>query len=245
MTNQEPVKIKIHFPTVDPILTYIILGLLTLVYIYQSRLDIVQQDAFLMDWAKINSLIYEGQYYRLISSMFVHLEMLHFFFNAYALYLFGRDVERLFGHLRFAIIYFLGGLAGSVASLIYTDAPSIGASGAIFAVFAAMGVYYYHHQRLYGEIARQRLIQMGVLAIINIMFGMLPDVRIDNAAHIGGLIGGFILAWFISPEYEIMGRETMQPRLEDTNPSQNWFFVPVAFTIAIAIIVMMFSVNAS
>lgn len=251
---QQPQIIHLHRTT--PVLTYGLLVLLAMIFFYATTLDnsvpvarfrdgttITQRELFLLDWAKINELVFQGEYYRLFTSMFVHLEAMHFFFNAYALYLFGREVESLYGHVRFAIIYILGGLAGSVGSLLYTDGLSIGASGAIFAIFAASGVYFYHHQRLFGHGARQRLVQMGVLALINIVLGVTIP-RIDNAAHVGGMLGGFILAWFMAPEHEVRGRDVGNTHIVDTNTVQNWVFVPVVFSMALAIIVVMFSSTA-
>jgi rhomboid protease GluP len=261
MENQEQPqppqqKVVIRLNRATPVLTYGLLVVLALIFAYATSLDdtgtvarftdgtpITERELFLLDWAKINELVFDGEFYRLFTSMFVHLEATHFFFNAYALYLFGREVESIYGHLRFAIIYILGGLAGSVASLLYTDGLSIGASGAIFAVFAASGVYFYHHQRLFGEGARQRLVQMGVLALINIVFGITVP-RIDNAAHVGGMLGGFILAWFMSPEHQIRGLEAGNPHIIDTNTTRDWLVVPVVFSMALAIIVIMFSSTA-
>ncbi len=248
---QQPQVVRLNRTT--PVLTYGLLMVLAMIFFYATSLDnsvpvvrgtlITERRLFEFDWAKINELVFQGEYYRLFTSMFVHSEAMHFFFNAYALYLFGREVESLYGHVRFAIIYILGGLAGSVGSLLYTDGPSIGASGAIFAIFAASGVYFYHHQRLFGHGARQRLVQMGVLAFINIVFGITIP-RIDNAAHVGGMIGGFILAWFMAPEHEVQGREIGNPYIVDTNTVRNWVFVPVVFSMALAIIVIMFSSTA-
>ncbi len=233
--NGNAVRVRITLPTVEPILTYSILAVLALIFMYYSTLTLPEKNAFFLRWAKRNDLVYAGEYYRLFTSMFLHLDATHILFNGWALYLFGREVESLFGHVRFAIIYVMGGLAGSIGSLLYTDAISLGASGAVFAVFAAMGVYLYQHQHLYGELARVRLMQMAALGIINIIFGLMPGMRIDNAAHIGGALGGFILAWFISPEFqprqdpEHMGQVIMI----DANTPDKWIIAPVLFGVGI------------
>lgn len=239
--HQQPARRQIAIPYTSPLLTYLLLGIIVLIYILTANLSDAALNAFFLRWAKINAAIYQGEYYRLLTSMFIHLDLMHVFFNGYALYLFGSDVERLFGHLRFAIIYFLGGLSGSIASLLYTDAPSIGASGGVFAVFAAMGVYFYHHRHLYRDRARMRIIQMLVLAGISIVYGFIPDTRIDNAAHIGGLLGGFVLAWFISPELELQDADTPTPRVVDVNEAEQWIIVPVVYTIAMVAVVLLFS----
>jgi rhomboid protease GluP len=256
---RQQLSVRVTLPTVQPILVYIILGLIVLVFLYSQSLStdsvpdnltnrqeslmtyvgqtLSERDLFLAQWAKINDLVYEeGEYYRLFTSMFLHLDFVHILFNAYALYLFGRDVEGLFGHIRFAIVYILGGLAGSVGSLLYTDAWSIGASGAIFAVFGAMGVYLYQHRHFYGEVANRRLTQMAFLGVVNIIFGLAPGNRIDNAAHIGGLVGGIVLAWFIAPEFELKRDETdVSPTVTvvDTNTPAKWIIVPVLFAVGL------------
>lgn len=230
-TPPDAVRVRITLPTVQPILTYSILAVLFLIFSYYSAMTVFEQNQFWSKWAKVNEKIYEGEYYRLFTAMFLHLDLAHLLFNSWALYLFGRDVEGLFGHLRFAIIYVLGGLAGSVASLLYTDAPSLGASGAIFAIFSAMGVYLYQHRHLYGQFANMRLMQMVALGVVNIIFGLMPGTRIDNAAHIGGALGGFILAWFICPEFQPRRDPTEAGKLLmiDANTPDKWIIAPVLF----------------
>lgn len=233
--------VPVRFPTVEPILTYGLLAVLTIIFFYAESLGGAlggARDQFEFDWIKINERIYDGEYYRLFTSMFLHANLLHWGFNSLALYIFGRDVERLFGHVRFALIYVLGGLAGSVGSLIYTTAPSLGASGAIFAIISAMGVYIYIHRHIYGEFAYLRLRQLLILGGLNLVLGFLPGSRIDNAAHLGGLLGGFILAWFICPEYE--PRRTVDQRIVmvDTNTTEKWLITPILFAIGIVVSVL-------
>lgn len=234
------VPIKISLPTVKPVVTYILLTILVLIYLYTQSLSLLGRQLFLLDWAKINDAVYAGEYYRLFTSMFLHLNFIHILLNGYALWLFGRDVESLFGYARFTIIYLLGGLAGSVGSLLYTDAASIGASGAVFAIFGALGVYFYQHRHLYGDVAQQRLMQMTALGVINILIGLAPNNNIDNAAHIGGLCGGIVLAWFIAPEFQLKRDlpESSSVRVIDANTFNKWIVVPVLFVGAIILTVV-------
>ncbi|NDJ85095.1 MAG: rhomboid family intramembrane serine protease [Chloroflexi bacterium] len=229
----EKKPVIVSFPTVQPVITYAILVIIGLVFLYSTSLTVADRSFFFERWAKDNDKVYGGEYYRLFTSMFLHLNFLHILFNGWALYLFGRDVESLFGHIRFAIVYFLGGLAGSIGSLLYTEANSIGASGAIFSIFAAMGFYLYRHRHLYGQFASVRLRQMVMLGVINIVFGLSPGTNIDNAAHLGGAIGGFLLAWFISPEYEPRRTAQEQITMVDTNTPEKWAVAPVLFGVGI------------
>jgi membrane associated rhomboid family serine protease len=128
--------------------------------------------------------VQSGDWYRLVTSGFIHYGFLHIAFNMYALYILGSALERYVGSLRFALIYFLSLLAGSFGALIITPhAQSAGASGAIFGVMGAMLV-----------LERQKGIALlggsiGGLLIINLLFTFgVPGISIGG--HIGGLIGG-------------------------------------------------------
>jgi membrane associated rhomboid family serine protease len=123
------------------------------------------------------------QYWRLISSGFLHENLLHIGFNMYLLYLLGLMLEPAIGSVRFAAVYFTSLLVGSFGALLATASPSLGASGAIFGLMGAMVV----------ELRARRLSVMesgiGGLIIINLIFSF-TFANISVGAHIGGLIGG-------------------------------------------------------
>lgn len=164
--------------------------------------------------------------YRLFTAMFLHGSIVHVGFNMYALYIIGMNVERIFGHTRFVIIYFLGGLAGSIISVALGnyDIPSIGASGAVFAVWAAEAVHVYVHRQMYGGASR-RILQNTLFFLAMNLFLDFTIPQIDNWGHIGGFVGGLILAYFIGPKYQIRGvpLPTGEARISvhDTNPIQS------------------------
>jgi len=227
-------------PLAEPRLTYALLAVIVLIFMYFLSLPFEGQSEFLTRWAKVNDLIREGEPYRLLTSMFLHLNLMHILFNGYALFVIGRDVEALFGHVRFALIYFLGGLSGSLASFVFTDAPSVGASGAIFAIFGAEMVYFYQHRALHGERGRQHLNQLVILMVINLALGFFSSAttfRIDNAGHIGGLVGGLVLTWFIGPRYNVQADPTAEVglRVVDQNPLQRWAMASVVYALALAV----------
>lgn len=145
-------------------------------------------------------VVTQGEYYRLFTAMFLHASLGHIFFNVYAIYIVGRNLEPILGRVRFLLIYFLGGLTGVVASLAFGrfDGWSVGASGAVFAIFAAEAVHLYQHRTLYPNV-RARLQHMLFLIVINLVIGFAPGSRIDNWGHIGGMLGGLLLAWRIGP----------------------------------------------
>jgi membrane associated rhomboid family serine protease len=125
----------------------------------------------------------EHQYWRLVSSGFLHENFLHIGFNMYLLYLLGLMLEPAIGSVRFAAVYFTSLLAGSFGALLATASPSLGASGAIFGLMGAMVV----------ELRARRLSVMesgiGGLIIINLIFSF-SLANISVGGHVGGLIGG-------------------------------------------------------
>lgn len=149
-----------------------------------------------------NRLIAQGDFYRLFTSMFIHIGLIHLLFNSYALYLVGQDVERLYGAARFLLIYFLSGLGGSLFSYVLGAAGiSAGASGAIFGLIGAEIAYFYLHRKAFGQHGQQHLRSLLMVAGINLILGFtIPGI--NNLAHIGGLVFGAALGWLLAPHYE-------------------------------------------
>lgn len=145
--------------------------------------------------AKINELVWEGQTWRLVSSLFLHGGFLHLAFNGYALYLLGPLLERLYGTRRFMVLYVFSGLCASIASVFFTDGPSVGASGAIFGMLGALVVFGLKFRAsLPPRVARAFGAGLLPWVAINLVIGLIPGLPIDNAAHVGGLIAGSALA---------------------------------------------------
>lgn len=140
--------------------------------------------------AKYNILIMEGQYWRLFTSMFLHIGIAHLLFNSYALINFGRLVEKIYGKFKFLIIYIASGLIGSIASFALSPAISAGASGAIFGLMGALLFYYKKRPKLSSQIFGPNLF---MVIAFNLFYGFTQS-NIDNYAHIGGLVGGFLAA---------------------------------------------------
>jgi rhomboid protease GluP len=131
--------------------------------------------------------------------MFLHGGLLHLVFNSMALVSIGSDIEKLCGTQRFLGIYFVGGFAGGVASYLFTANPAVGASGAIFALIGTELIYILRNRRLYGAQATSLLANVGFTALLNIGIGF-TVTNIDNMAHIGGLIGGIVCGWLLTPQ---------------------------------------------
>ena len=141
-------------------------------------------------------LVAGGEYYRMLTSAFLHAGLLHLGFNMFALYVFGSQVEAALGIVRFVALYVLAALGGAACSLYFSSPRqfSLGASGAVFGIFGASFV-----------IARSRgldVSQIGGLILINLFLGAVVP-QIDNAAHVGGLITGAA----VGAAYEWAGRQ--------------------------------------
>jgi rhomboid protease GluP len=202
-----------RIPMARPRWTYILLGVNVVVFLVMTVFGAIgglglngsqNSDVLLTFGAMRNQLIAQGEYYRLFSSMFLHIGLVHLLFNSYALFILGQDVERLYGSGRFLLIYFVGGLGGSLASFVLSADPrgvSAGASGAIFALIGASIAYFYLHRQTFGQRGQAQLRSLLMLAGINLVFGFtIPGI--NNLAHMGGLVFGAMLGWILAPKYQ-------------------------------------------
>ena len=139
-------------------------------------------------------LVADGQWWRLVSSIFVHLGLPHIAVNMYALYQGGRVAERLFGSLRFLVLYLFAGIVGNMISELWNPTVNgAGASGAIFGVFGALAVFMARrHWRASAPALQSAGISLVVFAIYSLISGFTRD-GVDNAAHVGGLAGGMLM----------------------------------------------------
>ncbi len=130
---------------------------------------------------------------------------MHVGFNLYALYVLGPVLESFYGHKRFLALFILSGFAGNVLSFLFSTAPSLGASTAIFGLIGAEGVLFYQNRQILGDSAQRGLRNVIVIALINLFIGIRPGSNIDNWGHIGGLLGGALFAWFAGPLLKVEG----------------------------------------
>ncbi|SHJ85720.1 Tetratricopeptide repeat-containing protein [Geosporobacter subterraneus DSM 17957] len=173
-------------------LTNVLIAINLLYWFYMSVKGSTTDIYHLIEYgAKYNPLIANGEYYRLVSSMFIHIGLPHLLLNTYALNILGRDVELIYGSIKFLIIYLIAGIFGSLGSFLFSSALSAGASGAIFGL---MGAYLYFGLRKPAIFSARYGMNLVTLLIINIVFGLV-NANIDNFAHMGGLIGGFSACW--------------------------------------------------
>ncbi|GAB4073447.1 rhomboid protease YqgP [Barrientosiimonas marina] len=173
-----------------PFVIYFLLAINILIFLLLELKGDSTSTATLIDFgAKYNPAIIEnGEWWRIVTAMFLHIGFVHLLMNMLAVYYLGSIVERIYGSLRFLVIYFLAGIGGGLASFAFTTTVSAGASGALFGLFGALLFFAcIHGKRFFRTIGTNVLI----LIVINIVFG-LSMAHVDNGAHIGGLIAGFI-----------------------------------------------------
>lgn len=136
----------------------------------------------------------EGEYYRLVTCMFLHFGIEHLFYNMLVLIFLGDTLEKMVGKIRYLIIYMVGGIAGNIVSVYFEIrkeeyAVSAGASGAIFAVIGALVCAVILNKGKLEDYSGRRLLLMAGLSVME----GLTSTGVDNWAHIGGLAAGFLL----------------------------------------------------
>lgn len=202
---------RAYFSRATP-LTYAILGLNLILYLVMTLVaggDFLQQVVMGVDpetliafGAKTNALLGQsGEWFRLVTPIFIHGGLIHILSNSYALWIVGPQVERLYGSARFVLIYLLsgiGGVAGSyIGSMLLGRNPavaSVGASGAIFGLFGVIAVFgFKYRDELPANFRRAFGSSVFPVIAINLFIGFSVPV-IDNGAHIGGLITGGVIA---------------------------------------------------
>lgn len=215
-------------PLSKPFFTYVILVAIVIVWGLTELAGGSTSSRVLVAFgANEGQRILQGEFWRLFTSMFLHVGFIHLLFNAYALFIFGIEMERLYGPDRFIIIYLLSGLFGSLASFAFRGpfVLSAGASGAIFGVIGMNLAYFLTHRETFGEFGRSRVTSTLVIIVINLIFGFTVP-GIDNMAHMGGLVAGFALGYGLAPRYRVVDQYAALPRVLDTISLLNRWWVP-------------------
>jgi rhomboid protease GluP len=175
--------------------TYILIALNVLFYVYTSVAGgnfLETSNNMILLYGQVNGLvIYYGWYWQLLTSMFIHANIAHLAGNMLFLLIFGLRGEELFSLPEFLLVYFLGGLTGNLLSLWLLPAyvPSVGASGAIFALFGAVAVY-----------ARRSVSQsiIGALVYAFFLFFISSGPGVNIFAHFGGLVAGLLIGYVLA-----------------------------------------------
>lgn len=191
--NEEEAKMNEDvFKMKKPYVTYSLIGINTFIFILSLFFNILPL------FAVNRYFIVHGEYYRLITGIFLHNGVIHLMFNMYSLYVIGTQLESFLGKVKYLIVYLLSGLAGSVLSIFFNNSFSVGASGAIFGLLGSL-IYFGYHYRVYlDSVIKSQIIP---LIIFNLMLGFMLR-GIDNWAHIGGLIGGVFSTMGVGIKYK-------------------------------------------
>jgi len=162
--------------------------------------------ALLLLGAKVNSLIAQGQYYRLFTCMFLHGGLLHLTLNMYSLYNIGPLIETIYGKTKYLIVYFISGITASIFSYLFSEGMSEGASGAIFGIVGITLVFAFSERKKVGNDFYKSLLKS---IVVNVIIGLsIPNI--DNYAHLGGFLGGVI----VGAVYMIINKQKQRLRRE-------------------------------
>jgi len=146
--------------------------------------------------ALVRAKVLAGEWWRMVSAMFLHGGFDHIIGNMAVLYIVGMAAEHAFGSMRVLLVYFAAGLAGSTLSLLASPGPSVGASGAVFGVLSAVVVTLYRHQKTFYVRDKRIGFVFAAWAGYQLLTGFLTPF-VDNFAHLGGIIGGAIAAMVV------------------------------------------------
>ena len=186
--TKEAKKVNEIFKPKKVVITYILIAINVLVFLYGFIFN--KQEDLVNTFAVYGPFIRGGDYYRIITGTFLHVSIFHLLVNMYSLYILGVQAENFFGKWKFLLIYLFSAITGSLLSMLLNgNVASIGASGAIFGLLGAM-LYFGYNFRVYlgNTLARQIIYVIAA----NLIIGFLVT-GIDIYAHIGGLIGGFLM----------------------------------------------------
>lgn len=192
--ESDAIKAENLFKEKKPTITPILIGLNILIYVLCVLMGggSVDLDAsFLASFGGLLSPNNMGnEYYRIITSAFLHSGILHLFFNCYALYYVGPKIEGFYGKVQFLLIYFGSLIIGSLLSLLFLgdNTVAVGASGAIFGLFGSLLYFGYYYRPYLGTVLISQILP---IILINLALGFMTP-GIGNGAHIGGLIGGVL-----------------------------------------------------
>ncbi len=198
--------------------------------------------------AKFGPAIQAGDWFRLIYPIVLHAGLFHIAANTFALVIFGPRLELEFGRVAFLATYAVAGVCGVAASYLVSPALSVGASGAIFGIVGAYGIYLVCNRKEFGAAVNPLIVNLAIVIVINIVFGLIAT-GIDQGAHVGGLIAGAAMGYFVSPrrvieiedDFYIFGAPTVRTRV--LKAPLNRVFAATAAGIAVALVISWWVTN--
>lgn len=210
--EHEKIENVMHLSTGSMKVTFGIIGINVLVFlamIFSGISFIEPSGQDIIRWgANYSPLTLSGDWWRLITCVFVHIGIIHLLFNMYALVIIGRYLEPMLGQLKFLTAYLATGIIASLASIWWHSEPipSAGASGAIFGMYGVF-LALLSTNLIPAKARNKLLVSIGIFVFYNLVYGMKSGI--DNAAHIGGLLSGIVIGYlyFLSARKEKDGRK--------------------------------------
>ena len=187
--EEDATKIEKVFSSKKPYITYFIMTICTLLYIIPKLLG--NYDQIIYNYGLIGEMVKNGDFFRLITSEFLHASAVHLLVNMYSLYIIGTQIESFLGKKKYILIYLMSAVFASLLSITLGDLTSIsiGASGAIFGLLGSLLYFGYHYRVYLGNVIKSQIIP---IILLNLIIGFSIQ-GIDNFAHIGGLVGGVLV----------------------------------------------------
>ena len=169
------------------------------IFVWQlSSGALLSEEGVIASGALMRERVLQGEWWRVLSATVLHGSPGHLFGNAISLYILGMASEHAYGTRPMLLIYLASAVAGSLLSVAASPGPSVGASGAIFGLMGAVMVLFWkHHQDLLVRDKRIGVV-IAVWALLTVVSGLMTPM-IDNAAHIGGLLGGMAVSLGVRP----------------------------------------------
>ena len=187
--------------------TYILIGINVAIFIYGAIVGgnaFTTPDSVVYQWGQVNLFVFQGAFWQLFTSMFIHATIVHLVGNMLFLLIFGLRGEEMFSLPEYLAVYLVGGLVGNVLSLVIFDQyfVSVGASGAIFSMFGACVIY-----------ARRSVRQsiLGALVYAFFLFFINTGEGVNIVAHLGGLGFGLLLGYMLATRRKVDYREQKHP----------------------------------
>lgn len=182
-----------------PFVTYALLGITTIVFLGMEFTGGSENFNVLIKWGAMyrSAIVDQHEYWRFFTPMFLHIGWMHFLVNMVTLYYVGSQVEAIYGHWRYLVIYLLSGIAGNILSFTFGSAGSIsaGASTSLFGLFGAFVILGRHFKN---NPAISFIVQRyATFIVINLLFNLFSS-SVDIMGHIGGLLGGVLVASFLA-----------------------------------------------
>jgi rhomboid protease GluP len=188
-----------------PPMTLLLIGINVAVFIWEAATGaLASKESIIAAGALSRDLVLQGEAWRLLTPMFLHGGEDHLIGNMFALYVLGVACEHAIGPVRLLALYLAAGVSGALASMAATEGPSVGASGAIFGLMAAVAVMLHLHQDRFYLREKRVTVVVGAWALFTIATGLLSPF-VDNAAHVGGFLCGAALGRL--PIYSFFSRK--------------------------------------